>query len=411
MKVNNIDFTLRRHQVDKVGAIFPLVISAGISRSGSTWIYNAILNLLRAGHQARGRFENELSENLLRELRADVTWVVKCHRPTRGFLNMAQVWGLPVFLSVRDPRDCVTSLMRQFGLSFEESLKTVAEDFEACQEIYFNNISLIIRYESGVGDFNTLKNIANYLNIRVDGENISIIHKKLQPSCIRKTIEDIYKKELNLENKSVEEEYLKSGIASRIPEAQWHPNHIGPGEVGGYRDYLSSDQLTEIRYRLSALALAMGYDLGPLPPAPSRCRIEMVSSGRYYRVRGFSEVEPWGFWTDGEHAQLSIPLVRAVNRVRVRFSMMVSPCFLEAGSEASGEITLNGQKIAQITNQNACPDLLVECVADIAPADYVQIAFEFKNLKTPRRVNGAGDDRMLARLIHSVPESGLADVA
>ena len=395
MKVNNSDFNSPRHQVEKVRAVFPIVISAGISRSGSTWVYNAILNLLRAGHQARGRFENELSETLLRELRPDVTWVVKCHRPTRGFLNMAQVWGLPVFLSVRDPRDCVTSLMRQFGLSFEESLKTVAEDFEACQEIYFNKISLIIRYESGVGDFNTIKNIVNFLNIRIDEENISIIHKKLQPNCIRKTIEDIYKKELNLENKGAEAEYLKSGNASRIPEAQWHPNHIGPGEVGGYRDYLSSDQLAEIRYHLSGLALAMGYDLGSLPAAPSGCRIEMVRSGRYYRVRGFSEVEPWGFWTDGEHAQLSIPLARAVNRVRVRFSMMVSPCFLEAGSEASGEITLNGQKIAQITNQNACPDLLVECVADIAPAEHVQIAFEFKNLKTPRRVNGAGDDRML----------------
>ena len=141
----------------------PLVVSAGMPRSGSTLLFNIIREILKVefGSKLASAWEADVQD-----LESGEAFLIKTHRVSRLLRFRAQ----HIFYSYRDVRVAAVSAMRRFEIPISlEWMRAEVEEYRKAKEVS----RLIFQYEVLRNDPLLIVNqISRSLDIQVDAEEI-----------------------------------------------------------------------------------------------------------------------------------------------------------------------------------------------------------------------------------------------
>ncbi|MBV8976618.1 MAG: hypothetical protein JO261_16190 [Alphaproteobacteria bacterium] len=226
-----------------------LVLCLGLKSSGSTWLYNAVIGMLKAAE--RGRVAAFYADNLgmiPKDAGSARFLVVKCHEPSAGLLLLARLLRGTVLLSVREPRDAAASLMQRFRHPFAAVLRDIGR--EAAQILTLEEKPLLtLRYEDRFFEREeTLTVIARALGLRLRVSDRRRIFRALSREATAKRIDRL-----------VARGSLANDPDAFDPATHLHPGHLGDGRVGKFREVLTAQEQKQIAAATRAYSRRFGY--------------------------------------------------------------------------------------------------------------------------------------------------------
>ena len=250
--------------------------------SGSTWLYNLVRQVCEAAAIPHVSVHRDSAANLPWDEPGSPVIIAKTHNPMADFqAYVARTTG-PVSITVRDPRDCVVSLMQRFptttASSFEQALDAIALSAERLEEICRLREVAVFRYEDGfVGSEETVDRIAALLGVALPADRKAALLAALTPEAVRRKIGRL------------EASGAIQGEQVWDKQTHWHVNHVGDGKVGKWRDVLTDEQAREILARTRAYCERFGYWSGPAQAEPTAAAERTVapSAKRYVRLKEF----------------------------------------------------------------------------------------------------------------------------
>lgn len=218
----------------------------GMYASASTWLFNVVQQIHEQSGQGLLKTTFFSGKGDLSGFAAPgVTWIVKSHEIT----DEATVLGLAaraqkILVSMRDPRDAVTSLMLYHGYAFEKALPLVSAASRLCMGYGRDKRALLWHYETGFfEDPATLAKLAGWAGYPLDAMNAERIFAGNQRKEVEKYIAGLPK--------------LRGVLQDRVsgdrldPRTHWHSHHAGrSGEIGRWRQGLSAAQAAEVEQGL-----------------------------------------------------------------------------------------------------------------------------------------------------------------
>jgi hypothetical protein len=245
--------------VAELGKCWPLIISAGLNGSGSTWMFNLISTILRR-HDPGARIRTVYSEQFLDEIVADGvdTTIVKTHMPPAVVRSVARAAGIPIFLTVRDPKDGVASLMTRFAMDFEQALDGVRRSADALAPLVEASGVLTLRYEDRfTSRRGTVNAVAGHLGLEISPADRDAAWRRLTRGAVQAKIRDLAAKGVFAPG---------SSAAVFDPDTHWHPGHVGEGRIGGWRRALSMEEAVQVDRSTTAFRDAFGYEAAESSP-------------------------------------------------------------------------------------------------------------------------------------------------
>jgi hypothetical protein len=232
-----------------------IVLCAGIKSSGSTWLYNVVIRLLKeaspGSKRAVAAFYADKVALFPKGSEKARHLVVKSHLPSDPLLFVTRLTRGPIFLTVREPRDSVVSLMQRFRFSFDAALKDVSEEATRIVEFSRARDVVLFRYEQEFHkDPKTVADVAALLGVRAPKAVRQKIFASLTPRSVRRAIAGLQAR--------------RAFGASPKPEdfdpaTHWHPGHVGDGRIAKYAEFLSAGQQAEVIARTRAYCKRFGY--------------------------------------------------------------------------------------------------------------------------------------------------------
>jgi hypothetical protein len=232
---------------------------AGMYASGSTWAYNvmrSIAGCLWPERSVRGRFVNTLRDMQGLE-DASAVHVVKTHDLAQEVAAAMLPLAERIVVSIRDPRDAVTSLMAYQRYPFALALKTVAGSARFVGGLADDARALLLRYEEGfIDDPATLDRIAVWFGGVLAPEARARLFAQSRRGAIEAEIG-------RLESLPQAVRDARSGDIFD-PETQWHAHHAGrSGEIGRWRRTLAAAQIGTVEQELAEWMARFGYEKAP----------------------------------------------------------------------------------------------------------------------------------------------------
>lgn len=221
-----------------------------MDRSGSTWIYNIVKDLL-VGTASDWRFfylqENKIDETLSSHLDDGKKYVFKFHEYTSFSSTLVDKGKAFVIYTQRDIRDVVSSLMSFNQQSFEETIKNNLDHIINRHKKWVE-CKNILRIEYGT-IYNcpnaAIKLLVRDLNLEYDENTISNLTRKHSFDKVK-----LLQRSKNIKNQT-KKLYNEKSL--------YHINHITDGRVGRFRDFLSSEQIAAIENIAIDYLLEEGY--------------------------------------------------------------------------------------------------------------------------------------------------------
>ncbi len=229
-----------------------VILCVGLKSSGSTWLYNVVIELLRArmGDGVTAFYADSLAMFPADTERARVL-VIKTHEPSNVLVYLMRLTRGSMFLSIREPRDAIASLMQRFGHTFEGALGETARQSERIAELSRREDPIIYRYEDGFYDRSeTIGEIAAALGVRVNRATRERIFHSLTRVAVSKKIGELKKKG---------KFGARPNSDSFDPATHWHPGHVGDGRVGKYESLLTTTQQKQILTATRTYCASFGY--------------------------------------------------------------------------------------------------------------------------------------------------------
>lgn len=238
------------------------VLCMGMYRSGSTWQYNIISDLI--GKQANSRSLGVVSGKQYAELprlAAGEGWrCLKDHYGHPSFTKaLAEGRALAVY-SYRDLRDVAYSLVHKFNTSFTDIIETrklLAYCLE--QDAYWRSQprTLILRYEDAMSNpVGTIRAIAAHLGIELaPGEAEKLAEENSLQSNRQRTdklANQLRDKGLNLDNPTNALLYDDKSLL--------HWNHIREGRVGGWHTEAMPEEIFRLARECGDWLVENGYE-------------------------------------------------------------------------------------------------------------------------------------------------------
>lgn len=182
--------------------------------------------------------------------------MVKTHIPSPALLSLSRFVHGVVFVTVREPRDAIASLMLRFGHDFKPALREVAAGSLRMAALAQTR-SMVLRYENRFFDRSaTLKGIAAYLGTRVPSSSLQRIHRALARDKVKAKI-------ATLERRGVLGRKLDPDRFD--PATHWHPGHVGDGLSEKYAGVLTAAQQRTALAATRQYCAAFGYPSRSLP--------------------------------------------------------------------------------------------------------------------------------------------------
>ncbi len=229
-----------------------IILCAGLKSSGSTWLYNVVLRLLKEtrGGKIAAFYADKVALFPKGSEQARFL-VVKSHVPSEPLLFVTRLTRGRIFLTIREPRDSAVSLMQRFRFSFDAALKDVAEEAARIVEFCRARDVVLLRYEDRFHeDPKTIAEVAALIGARAPKATQQKIFKALTPDAVKRRIR-------NLKSQGA------FGAAPKPedfdPATHWHPGHVGDGRMGKYAEFLSAAQQEEVLKQTRDYCKRFGY--------------------------------------------------------------------------------------------------------------------------------------------------------
>lgn len=360
-----------------------IIICVGLYRSASTWAFNVIAEIARRHGPVQAIYADDPADIAAQLSDAATCVVVKTHVPTPALRLLAEFGSLHMVLTVRDPLDCVASLMDQFGESFEVASLDIAASAAAISALPAACRPLVLRYEDPVArGAETVRSIADRIGVSLARDEAEAIADRFSADAVRSHVDRLTAE--GLFDARPPRLQFESGT-------QWHPGHVGPGHPGRHAGILTPAQVAVVRSMTRRLRRDLGYEAGTRLPISSRTRLAFDGLGLSYCETGFDQPEPWGIWTSGCEASLVLPLSHRAGPTDLTFVCKLAPVFSTASGARAG-IWINGVRALEIAAEQGLPATIVLALAfDARGADTLEVALRFSGLvEVDPRVLGFG---------------------
>jgi hypothetical protein len=231
----------------------------GMYASASTWLFNATRQVAQAalpGTRVFGTYADTVS--VLEALDPSALNIVKTHDLERAATQFAATHATHIIISVRDPRDGVTSLMQHMRHSFPQALEKIENSARFCAHFASDPRATTFLYETNFsGDPNTFQRLAAIFNETLAPDTISTLHTANTRTAIDEKI-------AALEHLPTAHKDPRSGDIVDT-DTHWHRHHGNrTGEVGRYRRLLPPAAVDIIEARMGGFMGQFGYGLGLL---------------------------------------------------------------------------------------------------------------------------------------------------
>lgn len=205
-----------------------LVITLGSQASGSTWLFNVARELLRAaGRPCFSESADEAMEALDQMPVAVDDVVLKAYSLDQRLLRIAMLAQAKIIVSTRDPRDSAVSQQERFDVSMRTIAGEFSRSFATIEALPATLSILRFHYEDRFMDeAATVARVADFLGLPTGEEVASAIHEGLTANAVREAI----RQRLLVMPSPAEWKH--------DPETHWHPNHLGDGVSGKWRERL-----------------------------------------------------------------------------------------------------------------------------------------------------------------------------
>ena len=229
----------------------------GMYASGSTWVYNVtreIAAFSRPPKPVQGHFVSRF-QDIAALGYADQVHIVKSHDiDDEGAVEVLSKRAVAIIVSIRDPRDAVTSLMLYHKRAFDEALSLVEKSARLCSRFVGDSRALLLRYEAGfIDDVSTLDRIADTFRHRLEPAQRAQIFASSRRSAIESFIAELPRRSTSLVNVDDRDHFLD-------PDTHWNTHHAGrTGEIGRWRQMLTEDQCSKIGDRLGTFMERFAY--------------------------------------------------------------------------------------------------------------------------------------------------------
>ena len=226
----------------------------GMFSSGSTWVVHAIRSLgntLLPGAPYISVYA-ETSDQLPTEWSRSDRLIIKSHDPDEAAAKLLLIHADRIWVSIRDPRDCVASLITYMQVDFDSALEAIAQTALQCERFSADQRSIVLRYEDGfIDDPATLDQFAEGFSQVLSAQDRDRMFLSTRRSAIEKMIEQFDPKDT-----------VDDGLPGhRVHVAtQWHTHHVSrTGEVGRWRHTLTEAQARTIEERIGPWMVRFGY--------------------------------------------------------------------------------------------------------------------------------------------------------
>jgi hypothetical protein len=231
----------------------------GMYASASTWLFNAtrqVAGCVLPGTRVAGCYAETLG--VLEALDPGVLNIVKTHCLDREGTNYAAAHATHILISVRDPRDGVTSLMQHMRHSFVQALEKIETSGNYCGQFANDPRAVLFSYEDGfTDDPATFTRLAGIFNRQLGAGDISALHAANTRAAIDAKI-------AALEQLPTAYTDPRSGDVVDT-DTHWHRHHGNrTGEVGRYARLLPPEGIRIIETRMSGFMEQFGYNRQPV---------------------------------------------------------------------------------------------------------------------------------------------------
>jgi hypothetical protein len=222
--------------------------------SGSTWLYNAARDTARIvlpEREIAGTYAERIEE--LRRLRPEALNIVKTHDLGRAETQFLTANATRILITVRDPRDAVTSLMQHMHHPFAKALERVERSGAFCGALAADPRAEILSYDAGfTDDPATFDRLAAALGGTLNDSQRATLHAASRREVIEAKI-------ARIEALPTMARDAKSGDVVDL-DTQWHRHHMGrTGEVGRWRRMLPPDAVRTVERRLAGFMEQFSY--------------------------------------------------------------------------------------------------------------------------------------------------------
>lgn len=233
-----------------------VVLCLGLPGSASTWVFNVCLHLLGRPQRAMvaayldDRFAEFWQAVNAAEQPVEMA-VLKSHKAEAAIFDFLRAHPTShCILSVRDPRDCMVSLMERFDFSFEAALAALVKSCRAL--LRFQRLGVpLLRYEDNFFQSSqTIADLHRYLGVQ-QAVDSALLERLYSPASVRRLIATF--------------DLLPADRIRRIGRDQydlvshWHSNHFGDGLNGKWHTRLSEVQKEQANHVLAEAIDGLGY--------------------------------------------------------------------------------------------------------------------------------------------------------
>lgn len=243
------------------------VLCAGLFGSGSTWAFNVAASALRKhlDRPVARLYADQIDEVARQTIHRSDCFVTKTHLPDASVSDLCRSDNVDAILTVRDPRDAVSSIMERFGKDFSAALAQVEKSASLLLYLWEQTPMLVLKYEEAFTGKRGITAIAAHLGVALSSEDERSTEQRFSAPVVARRVARL----------------LSRGVFSGKDPAmeweagtQWHPFHVGDGRIGKFRALLTTNESDEILYKTEPFCAAFGYELcrtgGPVEHACGR---------------------------------------------------------------------------------------------------------------------------------------------
>lgn len=215
----------------------------GMYASASTWLFNVVRQIAVNDDQVFTYFvSGPLDEAAFGRIGLHI---VKSHE-----INDASASGWlakranKIFVTIRDPRDAIASLILYHGYAFERALAHVDQAARLCVQFATDGRSVFWPYESAFFErAESVRTIAAHLGLQVTDSQRDEIFSSMR----RDAVEAYIAKLPTL--RGVLQDHASGDMLD--PQTHWHTHHAGrSGEIGRWKQALTADQVAAVAAKL-----------------------------------------------------------------------------------------------------------------------------------------------------------------
>jgi hypothetical protein len=232
----------------------------GMRSSGSTWIFNVVRKLAELLHPdwpIAGPYVVRGVE--LPPFDAPSRYIiVKTHRTDDLAMAKLAEHANAICVSIRDPRDCVASLVRYHAMDFAAALEQVGQDARYCSRIATHPRASLFRYEACFPDAPaTIEKIASTFGAVLPPAERDRIFAETRRPVIEAFIQQL--DQLPRALRPAPDDLVD-------PVTKWHRHHANrTGEIGRWNRELTASQVAQIVGDLGDWMDSFGYSTALAP--------------------------------------------------------------------------------------------------------------------------------------------------